>query len=104
MPQSWASPSPELRETNVCFYDSPVSAIPLSNKVSQEIGTIEAGVVVTNVQTAKAALGPGDELEAGPVLRGMLGWGLCCHKWRAKKTLLRAQREEIFVLFCFVSF
>lgn len=54
--------------------------------------------MVTNVQTVKAALGPGDELEAGPVLRGMLGWELCCHKWRIKKTMLRAQREEMFVL------
>jgi hypothetical protein len=55
----------------------------------------------------KATLGPGDELEAGPVLKEMQGWELCCHKWRIKKALLRAQREETFVscsfvcLFCF---
>lgn len=86
------------------FYESPVSAIPLYNKGSQEIGTIGADVAVTNVKTVNAAVEPGDELEAGPVLKGMLGCELCHHRgelgrccWglREKKPLFCFEKEPL---------
>lgn len=81
-----------------------------TTKQIRKLGPEKQDVAITNVKTVKAALEPGNRLEAEAVLKRMLGSGMCCHKWRIKKILLRIQREEIlfyfvsFVLFCFDKF